>query len=69
MRQAIRVSAQAAREAYIAAKEAEPDTPDVNNMLQVLVPGTCVRCIHQVISSGYCTRYLYQVPVSGVFIR
>ena len=59
MRQAIRLSAQAAREAYIAAKEAEPNTPDVTKMLQVLVPGTCVRCIHQVISSGHCTHHAH----------
>ena len=41
MRAAIRASAKAAREAYILAREAQPDTPDVRDMLQVGT--TCVR--------------------------
>ena len=41
MRAAIRASVKAAREAYILVREAQPDTPDVRDMLQVGT--TCVR--------------------------
>ena len=67
MRSAIRASAKAAREAYILAKEAQPDTPDVREMLQVLVSGNIDRYFYQVFLPGTLVRYFWQVFVSGIF--
>ena len=68
MRSAIRASAKAAREAYIVAREAQPDTPDVREMLQVLVSGNIDRYLYQVFLPDIFTRYFYQVLVRQVFL-
>ena len=61
IRRPIRSSAAAARKAYVRAAEAQPDAPDVRNMLQVVLPGSCVEVVppgnHSHVSSpGTYTR-------------
>ena len=52
MRNPVRVSAAAARKAYVNAAEAQPDTPDVTDMLQVCNSGNIPRYVTKVTYPG-----------------
>ena len=56
MRKPVRTSAEAARQAYARCRKAQPDTPEVKEMLKVG---------HQVIR----TRHIFQVVTPGIFSR